>query len=37
MFVTVDKNQRFKSLSVKRHLPGLNFRPATLKSRMLVI
>jgi len=37
MFVTVNKHQRFKSLSVKRYLPGLNFRPATLKSRVLVI
>jgi len=37
MLVTVDKNQRFKPLSVKRHLPGLNFRPSALKSRGLVI
>jgi len=36
MFLTVDKHQRFKSSSVKRHLSGLNTRPATLKSRLLV-
>jgi len=34
MFVTVDKYQRFKFLSVKRHLSGLDFRPLRLKSRV---
>jgi len=37
MFVTVGKHQRFKPQSVKRHQSGLNFRPATLKRRVLVI
>jgi len=34
IFVTDDKHQRFKS-SVRRHLPGLNIRPVTLKIRVL--
>ena len=37
MFVTVDKHQHFKSLSVMRQLSGLNTQPTTLKSRLLVI
>jgi len=37
IFVTVDKHQGFKSLTVKRHLSGLNIRPATLKIRLLII
>ena len=37
IFVTVDKNQSFKSLTVERHLSGSNIRPATLKIRLLVI
>jgi len=37
IFVTVDEHQRFKSLSVKRHLSGLNIHPAMLKIRLLVI
>ena len=37
MSVTFVKHQHFQLLSVKRHLSGLNFRPATLKSRVLVI
>jgi len=28
IIVTVDKHQGFKSLTVKRHLSGLNIRPA---------
>ena len=35
--VTVDKHQGFKSLTVKRHLSGLNNRPATVKIRSLII
>ena len=37
IFVTVDKRQGFKSLTVKWHLLGLNVRPATLKIRLLII
>jgi len=37
MFVTVDKHQHFKCLSVIRYLSGLNTHPTTLKSRLLVI
>jgi len=37
IFVTVEKYQGFKSLTVKRHLSGLNIRPATLKIRLLII
>jgi len=35
IFITVDKYQGFKSLTVKRHLSSLNIRPATLKIRLL--
>jgi len=37
IFVTVDKHQGFKSLTIERHLSGLNIRPATLKIRLLII
>jgi len=37
IFVTVDKHQGFKSLTVKRHLSGLNVCPATLKICLLTI
>jgi len=37
IFVTADKHQRVKYLSVTRHLPGLNIRSATLKIRLLII
>jgi len=37
IFVTVDKHQGFKSLTVEWHLPGLKIRPATLKMRLLII
>jgi len=37
IFVTVDEHQSFKSLTVERHLSGLNIRPATLKIRLLII
>jgi len=37
IFVTVDKHQGFKSLTVKWHLSGLNIRPANLKIRLLII
>jgi len=36
IFVTVDKNQGFKS-TVERHLSGSNIRAATLKIRLLII
>jgi len=37
MFVTGDSINASDRLSVKRHLSGLNIRPATLKTRLLVI
>ena len=37
IFVIVDKHQGFKSLTVKRHLPGLNIRPVTLQMRLFII
>jgi len=37
IFVTVDKHQGFKSLTVKRHLSGLNVCPATLKICLLFL
>jgi len=37
IFVAVDKHQGFKSSTVKRHLSGLNVRPATLIIRLLII
>jgi len=37
IFVTLDKHQHVKYLSVKRHLSGLNIRSATLKIRLLMI
>jgi len=37
IFVTVDKHQRFKSLSGKWDVSGLNIRPATLKMHLIVI
>jgi len=37
IFVTVDKHQSFKSLTVERHPSGLNIRPATLKIQFLRI
>jgi len=37
MFVTVDSINASNLLSVKRHLPSLNIRPATLQTRLLVI
>jgi len=37
IFVTVNKHQRFKLLSGKRHLSGLNIRLAMLNIRLLVI
>jgi len=37
IFVAVDKHQGFKSLTVIRHLSGLNIRLATLKTRLLII
>jgi len=37
IFVTVDKHQGFISLTVERHLSGLDIRPATLKIRLLII
>jgi len=36
IFITVNKHQGFKSLTVKRHLSGLNIRPAALKIRLLI-
>jgi len=37
IFVTVDKHQGFKSLTVEWHLSGLNIRPTTLKMHLLII
>jgi len=37
IFVTVNKHQSFKSLTVERHLSSLNIRSATLKIRLLII
>jgi len=37
IFVTVDKQQGFKSLTVERHLLGLNIRPAMLKIHLWII
>jgi len=37
IFVTVDKHQGFKSLTVERHLSGLNNRPEALKIHFLRI
>jgi len=37
IFVTLDKHQHVKYLSVKQHLSGLNIRSATLKIRLLMI
>jgi len=37
IFVTVDKHQSFKSLTVKRHPSGLNIRSVALKIRLLII
>ena len=37
IFVTVDKHQCFKSLSVKPYLSGLNIHPRTLKIHLLII
>jgi len=36
IFVTVDNHQGFKYLTVKRHLSGLNIRPATLDENSFV-
>jgi len=37
MFVTGDSINVSNLLSVRRHLSGLNIRPAKLKTRLLVI
>jgi len=37
MFITTDTINASNILSVKRHLSGLNIRPATLKTRLSVI
>jgi len=37
MFATGDSINALNLFSVKRHLSGLNIRPATLKTRLLVI
>jgi len=37
VFVTVDKHQGFKSLTVERHPSGLSIRPAMLKMHLFRI